>query len=625
MPVVDVGAGARQPGRGRAGRAAVPGRRHRRHPGRRRSPRTGTASALAELLAGAGVERGPAGPHAGSTRRKTRVRCAGQSLLRLDDGGPGTPGRRLPRRRRTRARGGGRGARRRLRRGRDRPPRVCASVLSRAVRAAPGRLGPAPARRRPDPRLRPGHPEPGRGARRRGRRHAAGRRSDVARRRARPPLGRPGGAPSPPAATGAWLSDVGRRAAASSPRRAVAAGDPCGAGDRFARHGRAALARGGVPHRGRRRGGGRRLGLGGRRRCGGVSGPAPRGRTAPDRSRRRALGDVSRRRPATAAPGRRHARRHRRLLRRPARRARRVAWRRPRRLGDCLVVLLNSDASVRRLKGPDRPVQRPEDRARVLLGLGCVDAVVVFDEDDPARRARPAAPGRLGQGRRLRRQRPARGRSSSAAGAAGSCSLPYLAGRSTTAILATADVMRVQPAWARNESWAPSSSPAGPAGSVPRSSQARQQGRRHTGGRSTWSRRAAAGVASRARSTCPTPAAARGRGRAGWSRWSGRRRRVVTAAGTDACGALADVPVETWERVVAVNLLGTAAVVRAALPHLRAPPRHGRHRRLHPRPRGRRRRHGLLRVEVRRRRASPGRSRRSWPARSASRCSSPAA
>jgi NAD(P)-dependent dehydrogenase (short-subunit alcohol dehydrogenase family) len=45
---------------------------------------------------------------------------------------------------------------------------------------------------------------------------------------------------------------------------------------------------------------------------------------------------------------------------------------------------------------------------------------------------------------------------------------------------------------------------------------------------------------------------------------------VVTAAGTDACGALADVPVETWERVVAVNLLGTAAVVRAALPHLRA-------------------------------------------------------
>jgi NAD(P)-dependent dehydrogenase (short-subunit alcohol dehydrogenase family) len=43
---------------------------------------------------------------------------------------------------------------------------------------------------------------------------------------------------------------------------------------------------------------------------------------------------------------------------------------------------------------------------------------------------------------------------------------------------------------------------------------------------------------------------------------------VVTAAGIDACGGLTDVEPEAWERVVAVNLLGTAAVVRAALPHL---------------------------------------------------------
>ena len=43
---------------------------------------------------------------------------------------------------------------------------------------------------------------------------------------------------------------------------------------------------------------------------------------------------------------------------------------------------------------------------------------------------------------------------------------------------------------------------------------------------------------------------------------------VVTAAGTDACGRIEDVPAEEWERVVAVNLIGTAAVVRAALPHL---------------------------------------------------------
>ncbi|MEN3539077.1 SDR family oxidoreductase [Microbispora sp. ZYX-F-249] len=44
---------------------------------------------------------------------------------------------------------------------------------------------------------------------------------------------------------------------------------------------------------------------------------------------------------------------------------------------------------------------------------------------------------------------------------------------------------------------------------------------------------------------------------------------VVTAAGIDACGRLEDVAAEQWERVIAVNLLGTAAVVRAALPYLR--------------------------------------------------------
>jgi len=54
-------------------------------------------------------------------------------------------------------------------------------------------------------------------------------------------------------------------------------------------------------------------------------------------------------------------------------------------LGDCLVVCLNSDASVRRLKGPERPVVGEEDRARVVGALGCVDAVVVFGEDTPER------------------------------------------------------------------------------------------------------------------------------------------------------------------------------------------------------------------------------------------------
>ncbi|MFH9468924.1 D-glycero-beta-D-manno-heptose 1-phosphate adenylyltransferase [Streptomyces clavifer] len=56
-----------------------------------------------------------------------------------------------------------------------------------------------------------------------------------------------------------------------------------------------------------------------------------------------------------------------------------------RRIGDCLVVCVNSDASVRRRKGGSRPLVPVEDRVRVLLALGCVDAVAVFDEDTPER------------------------------------------------------------------------------------------------------------------------------------------------------------------------------------------------------------------------------------------------
>jgi D-beta-D-heptose 7-phosphate kinase/D-beta-D-heptose 1-phosphate adenosyltransferase len=54
-----------------------------------------------------------------------------------------------------------------------------------------------------------------------------------------------------------------------------------------------------------------------------------------------------------------------------------------RALGDCLIVCLNSDESVRRLKGPDRPLVGEHDRAAVLEALACVDAVAVFAEDDP--------------------------------------------------------------------------------------------------------------------------------------------------------------------------------------------------------------------------------------------------
>jgi rfaE bifunctional protein nucleotidyltransferase chain/domain/rfaE bifunctional protein kinase chain/domain len=54
------------------------------------------------------------------------------------------------------------------------------------------------------------------------------------------------------------------------------------------------------------------------------------------------------------------------------------------RLGDLLVVCLNSDSSVRRAKGPSRPVVGQEDRSRVLAALNVVDAVAIFDEDTPS-------------------------------------------------------------------------------------------------------------------------------------------------------------------------------------------------------------------------------------------------
>lgn len=54
-----------------------------------------------------------------------------------------------------------------------------------------------------------------------------------------------------------------------------------------------------------------------------------------------------------------------------------------RKEGDCLVVGLNSDASIRSIKGPERPINNEQSRARVLAALGCVDHVVLFEEDTP--------------------------------------------------------------------------------------------------------------------------------------------------------------------------------------------------------------------------------------------------
>lgn len=63
-----------------------------------------------------------------------------------------------------------------------------------------------------------------------------------------------------------------------------------------------------------------------------------------------------------------------------------------RREGDALLVAVNSDASVRRLKGPDRPVRSEAERAYVLAAFAAVDAVVVFDDDTPIEAVRALEP-----------------------------------------------------------------------------------------------------------------------------------------------------------------------------------------------------------------------------------------
>jgi len=71
---------------------------------------------------------------------------------------------------------------------------------------------------------------------------------------------------------------------------------------------------------------------------------------------------------------------------------------RARALGTHLVVGLNTDASVQRLKGPSRPVNPLWARARVLAALGCVSAVVLFDDDTPLRLIQTLMPDVLCKG-----------------------------------------------------------------------------------------------------------------------------------------------------------------------------------------------------------------------------------
>jgi rfaE bifunctional protein nucleotidyltransferase chain/domain len=105
-------------------------------------------------------------------------------------------------------------------------------------------------------------------------------------------------------------------------------------------------------------------------------------------------------------------------------------------LGDALVIGLNSDASVRRLKGPNRPVSCQEDRAEVLSSLAVVDAVVLFDEDTPEQLIGILLPDVLVKGADWPVERIAG--AAAVIGNGGSVqTVPLLEGRSTSGIIET--------------------------------------------------------------------------------------------------------------------------------------------------------------------------------------------
>ncbi|HEX8132786.1 MAG TPA: D-glycero-beta-D-manno-heptose 1-phosphate adenylyltransferase, partial [Actinomycetes bacterium] len=105
-----------------------------------------------------------------------------------------------------------------------------------------------------------------------------------------------------------------------------------------------------------------------------------------------------------------------------------------RALGDCLLVCLNSDDSVRRLKGPERPLVPEADRIAVLEALDCVDVVVPFDERTPEAllaRLRPDVFAKGGDYTLADLPEAAR----VAAWGGQAVVLPYLEGRSTTKLI----------------------------------------------------------------------------------------------------------------------------------------------------------------------------------------------
>jgi rfaE bifunctional protein nucleotidyltransferase chain/domain len=103
-------------------------------------------------------------------------------------------------------------------------------------------------------------------------------------------------------------------------------------------------------------------------------------------------------------------------------------------LGDALVVGLNSDRSVREMKGPGRPVMPERERAEILAALECVDGVVIFDEPTPREIIRALLPDVLVKGGDWASEQIV-GRLEVEAAGGKVVSIPLVAGYSTTAIL----------------------------------------------------------------------------------------------------------------------------------------------------------------------------------------------
>jgi rfaE bifunctional protein nucleotidyltransferase chain/domain/rfaE bifunctional protein kinase chain/domain len=375
-------------------------------------------------------------PHQGPTRRKTRVRSAGQSLVRLDSGGPGFP---------------------------SEPPLsavrdilagadvVLVSDYGAGVTREPGLrdLLTDAARRSVlvwDPHPRGGAPVPG---------------CTLVTPNLTEALAavgaddEPGPAPPPEAVAAelrrAWQAravavTAGRSGAflamAGSeplfvPAPEVTSGDPCGAGDRFAATASVSLARGAVLSEAVVDAVAEASAW---VAAGGTEGyrnrSTDRAATSPDTgridevvSRVRSRGDT------LVATGGCFDILH----------AGHVAClAAARRLGDALVVLVNSDESVRRLKGPGRPAVPAADRVRVLEALSSVDAVAVFEEDDPSAALDRLRPDVWAKGGDYGAEAlPEADLVRSWGGRV--VVLPYVSGRSTTSILARSTARRSTP------------------------------------------------------------------------------------------------------------------------------------------------------------------------------------